>query len=203
MKRILVVLVALVALGVGIADASPVNRVRASRQRTNWGSAVQADSATFAIETGTANACTDTLTPVYIGDMNFVPTPGGSSNIACLRLLVYGTANAATTDTLYAYPEFATSPNGPWAGTGATVVPPLTLLEQHGASGAPTGTNQAVFTTELPNVAPTTFTGLSARYWKYLRLRINGDHTSGALLSNASAEIVISTDDAPGNTDRN
>jgi len=207
MKRFAVVLCAVFALVVGlssVASASAVNRVRVLKHYTNWGTATAPDSVSgFTIEVGTANACTDTIGPVFIGDTNYQPSPAGSTNIGAMRLVIHGTASNANADTLYAYPEFANSPDGPWYGAGASVVPPLTLLAATGAGGTTTASGQAVFSSEVPNIATSTFTGVSPRYWLYARFRINGDHSSGAIITNSNARLVVPVDDAPGNVDRN
>lgn len=157
------------------------------------------DSLPFTIIAGTGNATTDTIRAFSLaGLLSQGVTSGGTTNAQpLLRITVIGFPSAVAVDTIYAYIEGCVDQSGVCFTQGATVAPPINLLNPLGAAAADTTLQRrgvASVYTALVQFTPSNLSfATSGMYlWPYYRVRLRGD--KDGVLVNAQVFIQATYD---------
>lgn len=148
----------------------------------------------------------DTLSVVNINNIAYTQNNSGTANSATvdmIRLTAWGMAGAVTSDTLFAFTDFANSPSGPWLSASKGTFVPLVVAGLAGAADTTgagyTAANRALLTS-LSSGGITAWSGYVSRKfdgavpsdplgWKYMRIRLAGDANGAAWLTSFDVSV--------------
>lgn len=157
------------------------------------------DSLPFTLIAGTGNATTDTTRTFSLAGLLSQGVTSGGTTAAqpLLRIAVTGFPNAVAVDTVYAYLEGCVDQSGSCFTQGATVAPPIALLNPLGAGAADTTLQRrgvASVYSAIVQLTPSnlSFATLGGYLWPYYRLRLRGD--KDGILVNAQVFIEATYD---------
>ena len=148
----------------------------------------------------------DTLSVVTINNVAYTQNSNGATTSAVvdmIRLTAWGMAGLITTDTLFAFTDFANSPSGPWLSQSKTSFTPLVVAGLAGAAdttGAGYAAANRALLTSLPNGGITAWSGYVSRKfdgvvptdplgWKYMRIRLAGDANGPVWLTSFDVSV--------------
>lgn len=221
MKRILglVGAAAVLALMVTIAGAAQVTQVlEVGRAKYPAGVCTPDSSGGFILEgnSGSAPTCNDTTAAFYIGNLasSALGVVGGTNAYPLIRVSVAGVPTGVAVDTIRAFIDLAQNKNGPWSTAGASVPTgwDITMLQNAPTAASDTtgaGATKALYAAGSTALSPLStvpvysgclnLTGVtigssvaSPVGWKYARLRLTGDKTTGTISSLFGTKVWVS-----------
>lgn len=162
------------------------------------------DSLPFTLIAGTGNATTDTTRIFRLDGLlsQGVTTGGTSTAQPLLRITVTGFPSAVAVDTVYAYLEGCVDASGTCFTQGATVAPPINLLNPLGAAASDTTLQRrgvgSVYTAVV-QLTPSnlSFATLGAYLWPWYRIRLRGDKDGVLVNAQVFVESVYDLGQAP------
>ena len=216
MKSLMKVLVLAVALVVAFASIAAADALTSSLSNPwfvkNVAGTLTSDTLAFKtiVADGThatsTHTSSDTLSAVSINGMAYTQNNNGtatSATVDLIRITAWGMAGLITTDTLFAFTDFANSPSGPWLSAAKSNFTPLVVAGLAGAADT-TGTgyaaNNRALLTSLPNGGITAWSGYVNRKfdaavptdplgWKYMRIRLAGDANGAVFLTSVDVSV--------------